>query len=530
MKWNRLLLMGLLAGIIVFSFAFIGCAPPEEEIDEEVEEEVEEEPEDPEEKELVVANYADVSHLDPHQATDTASHWVNNQIYDGLVQRTEDMGVEPSLAEDWEFVDDRTVEFYLREGVTFHNGEEFTAHDVKFTYERLLDEDEAFAGASRLEMVDVENIEVIDDHTIQIPTHEPFGAILTYLAHSSSLIINQEAVEEYGEDYNQNPIGTGPFEFEEWQEGDRVVLSAYEDYWGGAPEIERLVFRAVPEGTNRTIELETGGAHVAESIERMDLDRIEEHEELDLHVYEILRIAYMGYNCVQEPFDDPRVRQALNWAIDVEAMAETVYGELGTPASGFTNSNIWAHNPDVETYTEQDMEKAQELLEEAGYEDGFEITITINDDDERRDLAEVASSMWAELGVETEVEILEWGTFLDATGEGDIELFFLGWLASTGDPHHAMHPLFHSDNHGGGGNRTFYTNEEVDALLDEGVVEPDEDERFAIYQETQEIIAEDAPWLPLIDVTDAVGVHEDVVGFEPCPSGYHMFDEVDLQQ
>jgi len=255
-------------------------------------------------KRLVVANFADANSLDPQMVSDTASFWIQNQMYEGLVRRTPDMGVQPALAKDWEFIDDRTVEFYLREGVKFHNGDEFTAHDVKFSYERLLDPEFGSPGASRLAMVDIDNVEIIDDYTIRIPTKEPFAAILTYLAHSASLIISQSAVEEYGADFGENPVGTGPFMLKEWRQGDQVELVKFDDYWGGAAQIDELVFRAIPEGTSRTIELETGGVQVSRGIARVDLDRVDEHPNLTLHLYEALRINYMGFNHEAEPFND----------------------------------------------------------------------------------------------------------------------------------------------------------------------------------------------------------------------------------
>ncbi len=478
-------------------------------------------------KRLVVANFADANSLDPQMVSDTASFWIQNQMYEGLVRRTADMGVQPALAEDWEFVDDRTVEFYLRQGVKFHNGDEFTAHDVKFSYERLLDPDFGSPGASRLAMVDIDNVEIIDDYTIRIPTKEPFAAILTYLAHSASLIISQSAVEEYGADFGENPVGTGPFMLKEWRQGDQVVMEKFDDYWGGAAQVDELVFRAIPEGTSRTIELETGGVQVSRGIARVDLDRVEDHPNLTLHLYEALRINYMGFNHETEPFNDVRVRQALAYALDHREIVQAVYGPLGGPASGYLNSNIWAFNPDTYLY-DRDLDRARELMAEAGYADGFSTSIAINDDDTRRALAEVVSYQLEQLNIECSIEVYEWGAYLDLTGRGDHEIYMLAWLASTGDPHHAMHPLFHSANKGSAGNRQFFDNPRVDELLEKGMVETDMDQRMAFYQEAQQILSEEVAWIPLADDREAVGVHESVTNFEPCPSGYHMFHEVGL--
>ncbi len=476
---------------------------------------------------LIVANFDETQSMDPHAVEDTASHWINNQIYDGLVRRTDDMGVEPALAESWEFIDDRTVEFYLREGVKFHNGDEFTAHDVKFTYQRLLDEDANFVGASRLAMVDAENIEVVDDYTVRIPTDEPFAAILTYLAHSSSFIISESAVEEYGDEFYANPVGTGPFQLLDWDRGSAVHLERFDDHWRGPAEVERLSFRAIPEGSSRTIELETGGVHVAQQIPETDLQRIDDNDNTVLHSYEALRLEYIVFNTQKAPFDDERVRRAISYAIDTEEIAEVAFGASGSPAQGVMNSSIWAFNPDVYMY-DQDLDRARELLEEAGYGDGFEMTMAIDDNDERRTVAEILGSQFRDLGIDMSIEVYEWGAYLSMTAAGEHDMAQLAWLASTGDPHHALHPNYYSGNIGAA-NRSHTVVEELDELLERGVNEPDEAEREAIYREAQELIAEYAPIIPMVDDVESVGVRREVTNFNPSPSGYHLFGKVGIE-
>ncbi|TVR90575.1 MAG: glutathione ABC transporter substrate-binding protein, partial [Spirochaetaceae bacterium] len=301
----------LMAVVMLGAAILIGCAPSEEAA--------------VEESHLIVANFAETQTMDPRAVEDTASHWINNQIFDGLVRRTDDMGVEPALATDWSFVDDRTIEFNLRQGVTFHNGVEFTAEDVKFTYETLLDRSLGFAGRSRLAMIDVENIEVVDDYTIRIPTNEPFAAVLTYLAHSSSLIVSKAAVEEYGADFGANPVGTGPFKLARWDRGTAVHLERFDEHWRGPAQVERLTFRGIPEGSSRTIEVETGGVHVAQTIPETDFNRLRENNNVELHEYAAMRLHYILFNTQEEPFNDVRVRQAISYALDIEELAEVAY-------------------------------------------------------------------------------------------------------------------------------------------------------------------------------------------------------------
>lgn len=476
---------------------------------------------------LIVANFAETQTMDPRAVEDVASHWINNQIFDGLVRRTDDMGVEPALATDWTFVDDRTIEFNLRQGVLFHNGEEFTAEDVKFTYETLLDREAGFAGRSRLAMIDVDGIEIIDDYTIRIPTNEPFAAVLTYLAHSSSLIVSKSAVEQFGSEFGANPVGTGPFKLSRWDRGTAVHLERFDDHWRGPAQVELLTFRGIPEGSSRTIEIETGGVHVAQMIPETDFNRLRNNNNVRLHEYEAMRLHYVVFNTQSPPFDDVRVRQAISYALDIEELATVAYGDAGSPARGYMNSSIWAFNPDVYLYP-RNMDRARALLEEAGYGDGFRMTMTINDDAPRQTISEIMGSQLRELGIEIDIEIMEWGAYLQMTAGAQHDMAQLAWLASTGDPHHALHPNFFSGNIGAA-NRSHTELPELDELLLAGVTEPDAARREQIYRDAQVLLSEFVPIIPIADDREAVAVRAGVTGFVPSPSGYHMFHEVGLE-
>lgn len=523
----------VLAGIMVFSFT--GCGEPDEEEAEgtEPEEDVDEKEEEMEERleedHLVVAQGADAPTLDPIGENDQPSARVTEQIFDTLLEQDEDMEIQPGLAEDWEQIDDTTYEFELREGVEFHNGEELTADDVKFSYERLLDEDEASPGAFILEMVDVENIEVEDDYTIEIPLNETFAPIEFHLAHSVTAIVNEDAVEEYGDDFGQNPVGTGPFQFDDWEVGNQIDLERFDDHWRGEAGVGQLSFRNIEEDTNRTIELETGGADVIYDVAPTDLDRVEDGEEMDLMREDDLSTEYIGFNTEVEPFDDEKVRQAINYALEMEPIVEGVYYGLGEPARSPLAPAVMHNNQDVRSY-EQDMERAQELLADAGYEDGFEAEIWTNDDQQRQDIAEMVQGQLSQIGIDLDISIREWGTYLDETAEGDHEMYILGWVSVTGDADYGLYSLFHSDEHGAAGNRTFYDNEEVDELLDEGRETFEEDERAEIYEEAQEIITEEAPWIFTQVGEEAVGTRDYVDNLTINPAGHHDLSEVTIEE
>ncbi|MDR3332328.1 MAG: ABC transporter substrate-binding protein, partial [Synergistaceae bacterium] len=208
--------------------------------------------------ELKIAQVSDIQGLDPHRANDAASSHVLKQVYNYLVTLDKDLNIVPDLAERWENPDDLTWVFYLRKGVLFHNGEEFTANDVKFTIERMQDPETRYTGTA-LRGKEMNKVEAVDRYTVKITTQVPFQPLLFGLTRHEMAILNEKAVREAGENYSKQPVGTGPFKFVEWVHGDRVVLEKNEKYFEGVPKIDRLIFRSIPESSTRIVELESGG-------------------------------------------------------------------------------------------------------------------------------------------------------------------------------------------------------------------------------------------------------------------------------
>ncbi|SFI26600.1 peptide/nickel transport system substrate-binding protein [Tindallia magadiensis] len=466
---------------------------------------------------LVVAQGADADTLDPHGTNDQPSSRVMKQIYETLVSQNEDMELTPGLAEEWEQIDELTFEFKLREGVLFHNGEELKASDVEFTLLRALDS--ANVGHIVGE-IDPDGFEIVDDYTIRISTKEPFAPLLAHLAHTGTSILNQAAVEEFGDDYGENPVGTGPYRFDKWTRGSEIHLERFEDYHGDNAKMERITFRNIQEDGNRTIELETGEIHIAYDILPTDISRIEGNDELMLARDLNFSTVYLGFNAKKEPFDDVRVRQAINYAINVESIINTVMEGSGEVATGPIGPMVWAANDELEPYG-FDVAKAQELMNEAGLEDGFSTTIWTNDNQLRQDIAVIAQSQLAEIGIEVDIQVLEWGAYLEGTANGEHDMFILGWVTVTGDPDYGLYALFHSEQFGAAGNRTFYANERVDELLDVARRSVDPDVRETAYREVQEIVRDEAPWLFLNTGEDRTGLRANVKGFRNHPAGHH---------
>lgn len=480
------------------------------------------EPAAPAKDTLIVGMGADAKSLDPHATNDQPSSRVAKQIYNTLVNQNEAMELEPGLAESWTQIDDLTYEFKLKQGVMFHNGEELKASDVKFTILRALESSHIghIVGA-----IDGEKIEIVDDYTIRISTKEPFAPMIAHMAHTAMGILNEKAVTEAGEDYGQKPVGTGPFKFVNWVTGDKIELERFDGYYDAAPAYKNLVFRNISDNTTRTIELESGGVDIAYDIQPTDVERVEANADLTLHRDMNLSTTYIGFNAKKAPYDNVKVRQAINYALDMAAIVDAVYGGVGAPSKGPLGPNVWASNQDLQEYG-FDVEKAKELMKEAGFENGFKTTIWTNDNQQRMDIAEIVQNQLRAINIEAEVKVVEWGAYLDGTAAGEHDMFILGWVTVTGDPDYGLYALFHSSQHGAAGNRTFYSNARVDELLDAARVTADPAAREAAYKEAQEIIRDEAPWIFTWTGENLSGTRSNVKGFSQHPAGHHKLTGV----
>ncbi|MFO7172468.1 MAG: glutathione ABC transporter substrate-binding protein [Bacillota bacterium] len=472
---------------------------------------------------IVVAQGADAVTLDPHKTNDQPSSRVMKQIYDTLVEQTEDLELKPGLATEWNQIDDVTWEFKLRQGVKFHNGETLTARDVKFTFDRLVDPETKAPAAFLLEPV--QEVQVVDDYTVRIVLKYPFAPILSHLAHTAASILNEKAVTEAGEDYGSKPIGTGPFKFVSWTKGSHIELERFDEYWGGPAKAQKLTFRNIPEGATRAIELETGAIDIAYNIEPQDYERLQGDPNIQLVRDMTLSTNYIGFNVQKPPFDKLEVRQAINHAVNVDEIIEHILQNIGQKARGPISPLVWGAHPDLKGY-EYDPEKAKELLAKAGYPNGFETTLWTNDNPVRVKIAEKVQADLAKIGVSVKIEVVEWGKYLEDTAAGKHDMFILGWVTVTGDADYGLYPLFHSSQHGSPGNRTFYTNPRVDELLDKGRQSSNPEERLQAYREAQELITADAPWLFLNVGEEVTGLAKNVKGFVMHPAGHHRLKDV----
>ena len=507
---------------------------------------------------LTLALPSDAVSMDPHGSNDVPSEQIRDTIYEPLLTQDENFEIVPVLAEEYEQIDDTTWEFKLREGVTFHDGSEFNAEVVKANIERVKDIAKASPRSFLLDMVSEVNI--IDDYTVELVTEYPFAPLANNLTHGAGKMISkdlidadyQQALDEAGSDLSldeyyelrdaggsehedvaneisayvgqlveSEPVGTNYFKFDSRSPGEQTSVVRNDDYWGDTALLDGVTFKVVSEPGSRIAELESGSSDAILATLSSNIERVDSNEDVTLLRNDSVSIDYIGFNTEKEPFNDPKVRQAITHAFDSEAVLEGVYNGSGTPAEAPLAPGVLGYSEDLEGL-DYNMERAQELLNEAGVED-LTINLMVNDDNpERVDVALWLQESLSTLGITVNVEQVEWGAYLAATGAGEHDMFILGWSNSTGDPDNGISPLFHSDNMGDTGNRSFYNNPELDSILDEARQSTEESEREQLYMDAQQILVDEAPAIFIRhgENLNAHGNH--VEGFEG--DAYNIFD------
>lgn len=483
--------------------------------------------EDAEKKELVVATASDAITMDPPEQNDSFSGNIMAQIYDGLVKIDQEGNITENLAESYETPDDLTYIFHLKEGVKFQNGEELKASDVKFTFERAI---ESPAVSHIFADIDPDSLETPDDYTFQFTLKEANAGIIPALCHPSAFIVNEKAVTEAGNEYGMNPIGTGPFILEDWTKSHNMILERFDDYHGTAPEFETLEVRIIPEATNRVIELETGGVDAAYDISPNDVKRVEENDELKLFRTPDYGTLYMGMNTQKEPLNNEKVRQAISQSVDVQRIVDAIWKGVGNAASAPYTSTIKYSIAEENEPNTKDIENAKQLLKEAGYEDGFSLTITTSDRQERIDAATIMKEDLKEIGIDINVEVLEWSAFIEKIENGEHDLFMISWISDSPDPDMVVYPCFHSSMVGPGGNYAFLEDPEVDELIIQGRRTADGPEREEIYRSLQERIMDLAPGIFLYNSEIVIGARNNIENIELTPFGYHRLYPITFEE
>lgn len=458
---------------------------------------------------LSVALKAEPGNIDPHGNTQLVSFAIQREIFNTLVQKDENGNIVPELAESWEVLDDTTIRFHLRDDVYFHNGEKMTAEDVRFSIARAT---EGKGSKTLFVNFDGENTKVVDDTTVDIKLKAPFAAALNYLTSSRGDILSKKAVEELGdEEFGRQPVGTGPFKFKEWKSGVSVELERNEEYWGEKPSYSKLTFKFITEAANRAIELETGGVDIAYDISPNDVSRLEDSPECQIVQGQGYKFTYITLNMQDEYLKNQKVREALSIAVDMPSLVDAVYSGTAVVADSVMNPNMFGYVSIGQN--EYNVEKAKTLLAEAGYPDGFTISMKTNDDKQFIAVLEIVQNMWKEIGVTGEIQSYEQASYLDMAKAGEVQVGMSSTTATTGDPDNA---LFYLDQ---GYKGHFQPNDDkIAGLLADGRGEYDESKRAAVYEELEHYIWDQHYMIPVCYTNVIYGTGKNVENL-PCDPG-----------
>ena len=469
---------------------------------------------------LTFATGADPDSLDPQNTQSNPGEQVNRMMHENLVRFSAKMQLEPALAESWIASKDGLAwTFKLRKGVKFHDGTPFDAKAVKYFFDRVLGDEKPFKASLYTPVV--QGAEVIDDSTVRVILKQPFGAFLFIMAHSAGAIVSPAAHQKWGKDLALHPVGTGPFKFVEWVKGDHVTMERHDGYWGGAPNLDRVVVKTVREDQARVLMLESGDADLIVNIPTEEIPRLRKDARFTIESSPTARALFIAINVKKKPFDDVRVRQALNYAVNRDAIvkelfqnnAQVVASHVSPLQNGYAQLAGYPYDP----------KKSKELLAQAG-QPALKVKLWSPKGRFVKDyeLAQAVQQDLAAVGVEATLSTMEWGAYLAATKtpaeQTPRELFLLGWSPSTGEARWGTFPILHSSQLAPkGDNRGFFVSRGLDEAIDKATLATTDQARLGALREAQQIAIKEAPYIFLISPNMIVGTSKKVRGVMNLP-------------
>lgn len=470
---------------------------------------------------VTIAVNANFISLDPHNTGDTLSISGTRSMYQALMGFDKDMKLIPVLAESYEISSDSLVyTFKLRQNVKFHDGTPFDAEAVKVNFERLKDEKNNLR--LKRSALYVDKVEVVDDSTVKLILSQPYSAMLNKVAMIN--IISPKALQEYGKDITQHPVGTGPYKFKEWVQGDRLTVEKNPHYWEqGVPKVDSITFKPVPENGSRIAMLKTGEADFIYPFPTEQVEQTDGKDGITVEKNASTIARYISINSMKKPFDDVRVRQALNYAVNKDAYVKVVKQGYGEKLDSLMSSKT-QYYAQQQAY-EFNVEKAKELLKEAGYPDGFKAEIWGNTDSETQKGMQFVEQQLAQIGVTLDVKPMEEATLSEEINaaatpqDAKVQMWYVSWSPSSADADAAIRPLFSTEMFPPkGANTAYYSNPTVDELLVKANKSANVDEQKQLYGEVQGLVYKDAPWIFL-------GVDEVLAGKKGYLNGVYMLPD-----
>ncbi|MBN3265824.1 glutathione ABC transporter substrate-binding protein GsiB [Pectobacterium brasiliense] len=486
-------------------------------------------------KDAVIAVGSTFTSLDPYDANDSLSQTVAKSFYQGLFGFDKEMKLVNVLADSYGVSPDGlTYTVKLHPGVKFHDGTAFNAAAVKVNLDRASNPDNRLKRYNLFKMID--KTEAVDDLTVKITLKTPFSAFVNNLAHPAAVMISPAALKQYGKDIGFHPVGTGPYRFVTWNQTDFVKVEKFNSYWkAGLPKLDSITWRPVVDNNTRAALLQTGEAQFAYPIPFEQAKVLEKNDKLALVASPSILHRYISMNVTQKPFDNPKVREALNYAINKEALIKVAFSGYATPAEGPLPSSIdysvkyhpWPYDP----------AKARELLKEAGYPNGFTTTLwSSHNHSTAQKVLQFTQQQLAQVGVKVQVTAMDAGQrAAEVEGKGvkgtGVRLFYTGWSASTGEADWALSPLFATASWPPAQfNTAFYSNPQVDADLANALKTTDRTEKQKLYKDAQDKIWADAPWIFLATERLVSANSKKLTGFYVMPDTLFSFEDADLAE
>jgi ABC-type transport system substrate-binding protein len=489
---------------------------------------------------LIFARSGDAVGLDPAREDDGESFYIADNVYETLVEfKPGTTDIQPGLAERWEAAaNGLEYTFYLRSGVKFHDGTAFNADAVVYSLGRQFKTDHPqnslgpwkYWGYMSMDDI-IQDVVKVNDLTVKISLKKPEAPFIANLAMNFAAIVSPTAAMAAGADFTNKPVGTGPFKFVSWVKDDNIVLERFSDYWGQKAYLDRVIFKVQPDATARYLALKAGEVDMIDFPNPADLPAIEAEASLKVVSQAGLNVGYLALNTQKKPFDDKRVRQAINYAINKQEILTAVYGKLGTAAKNPIPPNMWSYNNNVKEYP-YDPNMAKKLLAEAGLANGFSTTLWAMPvsrpyNPNGRKVAEIMQAQLSAVGIKTEIVSYEWGTYLDKTDHGEHDMALLGWTGDNGDPDNFLWVLLSEPAaEVPAGNIAFWKNAQFTALIKQAKETADVAKRTQLYQQAQEIFREEAPWVPIAHSVVVEPMKKTVEGFVLSPLGQRIFHQV----
>jgi len=487
-------------------------------------------------KDVVFAVASTFTTTDPYDANDTLSQAMAKSFYEGLYGFDKDMKMIPVLAEGYEVSKDGLVyTIKLRKGVKFHDGTDFKADAVKVNLDRVTNPDNHLKRYG-LYNNNIAKVEVVDDYTARITLKTPFSPFIAQLAHPSTVMISPTALAKYGKDIASNPVGTGPFKFVEWNRTDYLKVAKFDGYWRkGYPKVDTITWKPVVDNNSRAALMQTGEAHFTFPVPYEQAEVLKSKPDLEVVAAPSIVLRYLSMNTQKKPFDNPKVRQAIAYAINKEALAKVAFNGYATPATGVAPQGVeYAVKIGEWPY---DLAKAKELMKEAGYPNGFETELwSAYNYTTAQKVTQFIQQQLQQIGIKTRITLLEAGQRVEKVeswqdpATAPVRLYYVGWSTSTGEADWALRPLLDGDSWPPKlFNTAYYKNPRVDADIKNAQLTTSDAEKAKLYKDAQETIWKDAPWAPLV-VEKLLSAHnKKLSGVYVIPDASFNFTEIDLK-